>query len=265
MDSCPHRAKSNKKPGIGIVVSVDPVCGMEVEANSPHRAVHDGRTYLFCSSHCLATFQEEPSAYTQTGAPKAAEAEAAAGASQAIYTCPMHPEVRHAGPGSCPKCGMALEPAGPTAGAEEESGELRDMRRRFWVSLVLTAPVFVLAMGHMIPGHWLEHLGSPQTLAWVQLAFATPVVFWCAWPFMVRAVQSVRLRSLNMFTLIGLGVSVAYAYSVVATLFPWVFPASFRGADGQVGVYFEAATVIVTLVLLGQVLELKAQNSDQAR
>ena len=261
MNSCPHCAKSGKdKSGTSVVVSTDPVCGMEVEASSPHQAVHDGRTYLFCSSHCLAEFREEPSAYTQAGAPKVAEAETEAGASQAVYTCPMHPEVRQAVPGSCPKCGMALEPAGPTAGEEEESGELRDMRRRFWVSLALTAPVFVLAMGHMIPGHWLEHLGSPQTLAWVQLAFATPVVVWCAWPFLVRAVQSVRLRSLNMFTLVGLGVLVAYVYSVVATLFPGVFPESFRGAGGQVAVYFEAAAVIVTLVLLGQVLELKARS-----
>ncbi len=175
------------------------------------------------------------------------------------FTCPMHPEVIADRPGTCPKCGMALEPMVGLDQAEEENPELRDMSRRFWISVVLSTPLVIIAMGHLLPGP-LAHLFADQTRVWIELALATPVCLWAAWPFYVRAVQSVRNRSLNMFTLIGLGVSVAYVYSLVATLFPEMFPASFRSTEGTVGVYFEAAAVIVTLILLGQVLELKARS-----
>lgn len=176
------------------------------------------------------------------------------------WVCPMHPEVVQNGPGTCPKCGMALEPRSVGSDEEEENPELSDMRHRFWLSLALTIPVFALAMGDHIPGHPLESLGSPRTLTWVEFILATPVVLWGAWPFFVRAWQSLVNRSLNMFTLIGLGVAVAYAYSVLAAVFPWIFPAAFQSTGGVVAVYFEAAAVIVTLVLLGQVLELKARS-----
>jgi Cu+-exporting ATPase len=179
------------------------------------------------------------------------------------WTCPMHPEIVSDAPGACPKCGMALEPR-TMAAAEEENAELRDMRRRFWVAVALTIPVVVIAMGHLIPGHPLQRLASSHFWGWVELGLATPVVLWCGWPFFVRGVQSVINRSLNMFTLIGLGVSVAYIYSLMAKIFPEIFPASFRTDSGAVGVYFEAAAVIVTLVLLGQVLELKARSQTSA-
>ncbi len=181
------------------------------------------------------------------------------------WTCPMHPEVVQDQPGNCPKCGMALEPR--TAYAEEEENpELVDMRRRFWVSLGLTIPLLALVMGSMIPGvqSFLDSLAPPHLWGWVELGLATPVVLWGGWPFFVRGVQSIINRSLNMFTLIGLGVSVAYIYSVIAELFPRIFPASFRSETGEVAVYFEAAAVIVTLVLLGQVLELKARGQTSA-
>jgi P-type Cu+ transporter len=179
------------------------------------------------------------------------------------WTCPMHPEIVLDKPGSCPICGMALEPRIVSAG-EDENAELSDMRRRFWVSLVLTIPVFMLAMGVMIPGRPLQYLGSPRILKWAEFILATPVVLWGAWPFFVRGWHSIINRSLNMFTLIGLGVAVAFAYSVVATLVPWIFPASLRGKEGVVEVYFEAAAMIVTLVLLGQVLELKARSQTSS-
>jgi Cu+-exporting ATPase len=179
------------------------------------------------------------------------------------WTCPMHPEVVQDSPGSCPDCGMALEPTTVAAG-EEENPELADMRRRFWVALALTIPLAVIAMGHMIPGHPLERLAPPHTWSWVELALATPTVLWAGWPFFVRGAYSLVSRHLNMFTLIGLGVAVAYGYSVAAQLFPGLFPPSFRSPSGEVGVYFEAAAFIVTLVLLGQVLELKARSRTGA-
>ncbi|HYN23455.1 MAG TPA: heavy metal translocating P-type ATPase, partial [Pyrinomonadaceae bacterium] len=179
------------------------------------------------------------------------------------YTCPMHPEIIRDVPGNCPICGMALEPRTATL-TEEENHELKDMRRRFWVSVVLTIPVFVLGMSDLIPGAPLQRLVPPAVLPWLQLILASPVVLWGGWPFFVRAWQSVVNRSLNMFTLIGLGVGVAYSYSVVATLLPDIFPHSFRGHGGTVPVYFEAAAVITTLVLLGQVLELKARSQTGA-
>ena len=176
------------------------------------------------------------------------------------WTCPMHPEVVRDEPGSCPICGMALEPITPTAAEDGESDELRDMRRRFWFATALSVPLFVLAMSEMLLGHALTGFMPARTRVLVELALAAPVCTWSAWPFYVRAVQSVKNRSLNMFTLIGLGVSVAFGYSLVAALLPGVFPASFRGTGGEVDVYFEAASVIVTLILLGQVLELRARS-----
>lgn len=180
-----------------------------------------------------------------------------------IYTCPMHPEVRQVGPGSCPKCGMALEPEMPTAAPADDS-ELRDRSRRLWVSLVLAVPLFAVSMGDMLFGHALSHALGHQRRVLLELLLATPVATWAAWPFFERAVQSVRHRSPNMFTLIGLGVAAAYGYSVIATVAPGLFPAGFRDKTGQVSVYFEAASVIVTLVLLGQVLELRARSRTGA-
>ncbi len=182
------------------------------------------------------------------------------GYSGTVYTCPMHSEVRRPTSGACPICGMALEPESATAG-DEDLSELHDMTRRFWVSAALSVPLVVYAMADMIPGQPLRSLISGAPAQWLQLILATPVVLWGGWPFMVRGVQSVRTMNLNMFTLIGLGVSVAYVFSIVALLAPGVFPAAFRHSDGQVGVYFEAAAVITTLVLLGQVLELKARSA----
>jgi Cu+-exporting ATPase len=281
----------------------DPVCGMEVGQETPLRTTYEGREYLFCSQHCLSQFKENPGHYVESvqgeaASPLSSEEAAAPGA---FYTCPMDPEVRQDHPGACPKCGMALEPAGvpaapvtktewvcpmhpevmqdspgscpkcgmalephTVAAEEEENSEFRDMRRRFWLSLVLTVPLLVIAMGDLIPGRPLEHLASMYFWGWVELGLATPIVLWCGWPFLVRGVQSIINRSLNMFTLISLGVSVAYIYSVVAKVFPEIFPASFRNASGEVGVYFEAAAFIVTLVLLGQVLELRARSATNA-
>ena len=239
----------------------DPVCGMSVdEAKAAGSAEHQGRNYFFCGKGCLAKFQADPDRFvkppdiaTIQPAPKSAPGPARE------YTCPMHPEVRQIGPGACPKCGMALEPV--TISAEEEDNpELRDMTRRFWISVLLTVPVFVAAMADLIPGRPLE-LGAAT---WIEMILSTPVVLWCGWPFFVRAWQSLVNRSLNMFTLIGLGVAVAYVYSLAAAFAPRSFPESFRGESGSVPVYFEAAAVIVTLVLLGQVLELKARTRTGA-
>ncbi|MAM93275.1 copper-translocating P-type ATPase [Parvibaculum sp.] len=179
-----------------------------------------------------------------------------------VYTCPMHPEVRRTRPGSCPLCGMALE--AENGAGEEDQSELKDMTRRFWLGALFTVPLAIYAMGELIPGKPFDGLVSPGIAQWIQLLLATPVVLYSGWPFFVRGVQSVRTMNLNMFTLIGLGVAVAYGFSVVATLLPDLFPASFRHADGRVGVYFEAAAVITTLVLLGQVLELKARSQTSS-
>ncbi|HXT21452.1 MAG TPA: heavy metal-binding domain-containing protein, partial [Thermoanaerobaculia bacterium] len=175
----------------------------------------------------------------------------------------MHPEIVRDRPGSCPICGMALEPRTITA-HEPENPELRDMTRRFWVAVALTAPLLVLTMGRELAGGWGERLLSPTAASWLELLLATPVVLWCGWPFFVRGWQSIVNKSLNMFTLIALGVGVAWIYSLVATIAPEIFPPSFRGMDGRVGVYFEAAAAIVTLVLLGQVLELRARSRTGA-
>ncbi len=238
-------------------MKTDPVCGMAVEENTAAgRASYQGETYFFCSSNCLNKFSANPSSFvsaTQSSAPRPPPSSAAE------YTCPMHPEIVRRTPGACPKCGMALEPR--NASAPEDTTELRDMTRRFWFAAVLTLPLVLIAMGDMLP---LGQLFSPRSRVWVEVLLATPVCTWAAWPFYTRAVQSVLQRSLNMFTLIGLGVSVAYVYSLIAALVPQVFPASFRDTAGEVAVYFEAAGVIVTLILLGQVLELKARSRTGA-
>lgn len=231
----------------------DPVCGMQVDpAKTAHRAEHGGQTYFFCSGGCKSKFIADPVRYT-TAKAKPATLPAAAGT---IYTCPMHPQIRQSGPGSCPICGMALEPEIVTADSGPNP-ELIDMTRRFWFGLGLTIPVFMLEMG----GHLLNlHVVGPQTSNWIQLALATPVVLWAGWPFFQRGAVSIATRQLNMFTLIAMGTGIAWVYSLVATIHPGLFPPAFRGSDGAVAVYFEAAAVITVLVLLGQVLELRARE-----
>ncbi|HEX9795093.1 MAG TPA: heavy metal translocating P-type ATPase [Planctomycetota bacterium] len=240
---------------------IDPVCGMTAAAGGPHYADHQGTEYRFCSGHCRERFLADPGAFLHAvDAPPAAPAAAPAGT---LYTCPMHPEIVQEGPGSCPICGMALEPSMPAL-ASGPDPELADMSRRFKVAVPLAAAVLLLAMGDMLPGHPVSALLSARVRVLLELFLATPVCLWAAKPFFVRAVQSVRHRSPNMFTLIGLGVAVAYLYSVVAALAPGLFPPSFRHASGEVAVYFEAAAVIVALVLLGQVLELRARGQTGA-
>jgi Cu+-exporting ATPase len=220
---------------------------------------YQGQTYWFCGKGCSAKFRAEPSRYLDTAsAPEHAPSPRVSVAVQ--YTCPMHPEIIRNEPGACPICGMALEPIVPTAAGDDENRELADMRRRFWISLVLTLPILAVTMGEFIPGRPFDQLMTPGARTWFEVILATPVVVWGGWPFFVRAWQSVVNRSLNMFTLIGLGVAVGYVYSLIAALFPALFPASFRDEAGRVPVYFESAMVIVTLVLLGQVLELKARS-----
>lgn len=232
----------------------DPVCGMMVDpAATPHHASHHGEQYHFCSAGCRTKFVAEPVRYLSAG-----DKEAMVAQPGAIWTCPMHPEVRQDHPGPCPICGMALEPELVTADTGP-SGELLDMSRRFWIAVLLTIPVFVLEMGsHLFPA--LHNLVPARMSGWLQLALATPVVLWAGWPFFERGWVSIRTRNLNMFTLIAMGTGVAWAYSVVATIAPRVFPAAFRMMDGTVAIYFEAAAVITVLVLLGQVLELRARE-----
>jgi P-type Cu+ transporter len=294
----------------------DPVCGMKVEPERAPSFAFRGKTFFFCCPHCREKFQADPERYLSSSA---ATRGAAAHAPVQIlapapipaakptvpasgYTCPMHPEVRQPGPGTCPKCGMALEPVVPAppaarerveyvcpmhpeivrdapgscpicgmalepkivAAEEEENVELKDMTRRFWIGLALTIPVLVSAMGKDVPGSPLESWAPEHFWIWFELILATPVVLWAGWPFFVRAWQSLVHRSLNMFTLIGLGVGVAYLYSVVAALVPGIFPAAFRDQAGAVPVYFEAAAAITVLVLLGQVLELRARSRTGA-
>ncbi|MGB8313596.1 MAG: heavy metal translocating P-type ATPase [Aestuariivirga sp.] len=234
--------------------SIDPVCGMTVDpATAKHKADHKGHAYYFCSAGCKTKFQANPAKYLE--ADKAAVEPVMAGV---IYTCPMHPEIRQVGPGSCPICGMALEPVVASA----ESGpnhELIDMTRRLWIGLALTAPVVILEMGGHLTG--LTMLLGQQLSNWMQFGLATPVVLWAGWPFFVRGWQSLLTRNLNMFTLIALGTGVAWIYSGIATFAPQIFPPAFHQMDGSVAVYFEAAAVITVLVLLGQVLELGARDS----
>ncbi|MHB8922105.1 MAG: heavy metal-binding domain-containing protein, partial [Thermoleophilia bacterium] len=269
----------------------DPVCNMAVSSDSEFHERYADKEYYFCSEHCRHKFHEHPEQYieAETHLPHAAENKST------IYTCPMHPEVQQEGPGSCPKCGMALEPlAAPaavtkteytcpmhpeirqdhpgscpicgmalepvTVSVAEDNTELNNMTRRFWVSTALALPVFVLAMTADLAHSWLPAALSMHAVQWIEFVLATPVVLWGGWPFFVRGWRSVRTWNLNMFTLIALGVSVAWIYSVVALLFPQLFPPVMRMEDGRVDVYFEAAAVITTLVLLGQVLELRARS-----
>ena len=297
--------------------AIDPVCGMTVNKSTAAGSLaHDGKTYFFCSAHCLEAFRKDPARFLNraqdsgTGVPPVNHSQDAratfkqpepkpiqiapreftcpmhpeilqsgAGAcpkcgmglepssthapqTKIEYTCPMHPEIVRDQPGSCPICGMALEPR--TISLEEETNpELVNMTRRFWISVVLTVPLLAIAMSDLVPGRSLEKVLSPKAMGWMEMVLATPVVLWGGWPFFVRAWQSLVNRSLNMFTLIGLGVAVAYVYSVVAQLFSGAFPESFR-EHGAVPVYFEAAAAITTLVLLGQVLELKARSRTGA-
>jgi Cu+-exporting ATPase len=244
----------------------DPVCGMRVGGEAISHE-HAGHAYFFCSERCRARFAADPPHFLEPAPEPAPEpvppGPPAGHDTPTEWTCPMHPEIVRAGPGSCPICGMALEPRTISA-VEEENPELRDMSRRFWFAAALTIPLLLIAMGDILPGKPISRLFSPELRMWLELGLATPVCVWAAWPFYVRAVHSVRNLSLNMFTLIGLGVSVAFSFSVVAALFPDIFPASFRDRAGHVAVYFEAAAVITTLILLGQVLELRARSQTGA-
>ncbi len=233
--------------------AVDPVCGMKVDpATSKHRFDRGGQTFHFCSARCQTKFTANPESYLKAEAAEPAKP-------GAIYTCPMHPQIRQVGPGSCPICGMTLEPVEVTAEAAPNH-ELADMSRRFWIGLVLTLPVFILEMGSHVPWLGLHDLVPEQTSIWVQFALSTPVVLWAGWPFFQRGAASVRTGHLNMFTLIALGTGAAYLYSLAATFSPGLFPAGFRMTGGTVAVYYEAAAVITVLVLLGQVLELRARD-----
>ncbi len=245
-----HEHHHHSKPA----ENVDLVCGMKVnptEAN--HTENYSGKNYYFCSSSCLNKFKSNPEKFIKPiqSAPKAEP-------KGVIYTCPMHPEVRSDRPGSCPKCGMALEPIGFDA-ESEENPELKDMTRRFWIGLALTTPLLTVMLEHILPA---EVAGFVQSKLgqWIQLALSTPVVLWAGWPFFVRGYQSIKNRSLNMFTLIAIGVGLAFVYSLIGVFFPELFPESYRNEHGAVGVYFEAAAVITVLVLLGQVLELRARS-----
>ena len=281
--------------------ATDPVCSMSTDSPDSYIPYeYRGETYYFCSEHCLKKFQDNPEQYLHVEAQESKDASAPQKDKGSVYTCPMHPEIRQESPGECPKCGMHLEPAVPkreetkigwtcpmhpeivryeagdcpkcgmaleprtVTAEEEENQEYIYMRNRFWVSAVLTLPVLLSAMRHAFGLSFLEELLGARLLHWAEFILATPVVLWGGWVFYVRAWKSIVSWNLNMFTLIGLGTSVAYVYSVVALLFPHIFPQSFRSADGTVGVYFEAAAVIITLVLLGQMLELRARSRTGA-
>jgi Cu+-exporting ATPase len=249
MAHCEHKHQHGEASAAEVT---DPVCGMTVDpAKTPHHAMHAGHAWHFCSDKCRTKFVADPDHYLKPPTPLDAPA-------GAIWTCPMHPEVRQDHPGACPICGMALEPE--TVSLEHgPSPELADMTRRFWIGLVLALPVFLLEMGgHVFPA--IHHLVPMRLSTWIQLVLATPVVLWAGWPFFERGWASLKSRHLNMFTLIAMGTGVAWTYSMVAALAPALFPPAFRNADGGVAVYFEAAAVITVLVLLGQVLELRARE-----
>ncbi len=257
MEHAVHQSRGRKHAGAqATAAAIDPVCGMTVDPDrSPHHVTYEGRDYAFCSPGCRSKFAADPEKYLHKLAGPAAAAPTSSGA---IYTCPMHPEVRQIGPGSCPICGMALEPAR----ISQDSGpnpELIDMTRRFWIGAALTVPVLILEMAGHFPGMNLPHDIAPHLSVWLQFAFATPVVLWAGWPFFERGLASVRNRSLNMFSLIALGTGTAFLYSLAATFAPELFPATLR-QDGVIPVYYEAAAVITVLVLLGQVLELRARE-----
>ncbi|MEK6769198.1 MAG: heavy metal translocating P-type ATPase [Gemmatimonadota bacterium] len=236
----------------------DPVCGMDV---APEKAAgsldHEGTTYYFCGKGCLEKFRAAPTRYSQ------GSQGSQVGQGGVEYTCPMHPEVVQIGPGACPKCGMALE---PRVASEDEgpNPELMDMTRRFWIGVVLTAPLLAIMLAELLPTDPIAGLMMSGALPWIEAALASPVVLWAGWPFFVRMWQSFVNRHLNMFTLIGIGTGAAYGYSLVATTAPGIFPASFRGRGGEVPLYFEAAAVITVLVLLGQVLELRARGQTSS-
>jgi Cu+-exporting ATPase len=241
----------------------DPVCGMSVDpATAAGSHEHDGHTYYFCSRHCAEAFRKDPDRFLSP-APVSHSERLTAAPAGTKYTCPMHPEIIRDGPGSCPICGMALEPMTATA-ADEANPELAAMSFRFWVCLILSAPLLLIGMAEMVAGGGLAEKLASRWVVWLELGLATPVVLWGGWPFLVRAWASLVYRSLNMFTLIALGTLTAYFYSVVATLFPGLFPASLRGHGGEIPVYYEAAAVITTLVLLGQVLELRARSQTSS-
>jgi Cu+-exporting ATPase len=252
--------------GTGAMAGVkDPVCGMTVDpATAKHRAEHGGQTYFFCSAKCRERFVAAPQTFHRPAKEPTAAKAPAAKPGAGLWTCPMHPEIVRNGPGSCPICGMALEPMTPVGAADERNPELDAMTRRFWVGVALSIPLLVLATLDELIGRPLQQLLTPQGDVWLQLVLATPVVLWGGWPFFERGWASLVMRRLNMFTLIALGTGVAYAYSLVAALLPGIFPASFRGPSGEVPIYFEAAAVITTLVLLGQVLELRARSQTSS-
>ena len=295
-----HHEKKSIKLSKEHGTAKDPICGMDVVVTPKSlQHEHNGDSYYFCSEHCLTKFKTDPEGFISGKKEKVTVEEPVTGRqytcpmdpeivrdhpgscpkcgmalepmTQAIpttrteYTCPMHPEIVQDEPGNCPKCGMALEPMSVTVDEEEANPEYLDMKRRFVIAAILSVPLVLIAMRTMIPGlDVIDSWASPRTLEWLELILATPVVLWAGWPFYKRGVQSVINRSLNMFTLIGLGVSVAYVYSLVAVYLPGLFPNAMKGTDGTVGVYFEAAAVIVTLILLGQVLELRARSQTGA-
>lgn len=233
----------------------DPVCGMSVSMESPHRANWEGAEFYFCSAGCRTKFIAAPEQHLGHSRSKPE-----AGSKSTWYTCPMHPEVRQLGPGACPICGMALE---PESGVREDDGpdpELIDFKRRFWVGAALSLPLLLLTMGPMLGLGGVREIFGERATLWIELALGTPVVFYSGWPFLGRGWRSFRTMKLNMFSLIAMGVMAAWGFSVTAVLMPGLFPDGFRDADGHVGVYFEAASVIVTLVLLGQIMELRARE-----
>ena len=297
-DSDPGRYIASSATSDSSVVETDPVCGMQVErSKAAGNVVHQGQTYFFCSHTCATKFKADPQKYL--GPRRETHGGEAHDHAAAEYTCPMHPEVKQPGPGGCPKCGMALEPTTVSAAPRateytcpmhpeivrnepgncpicgmalepreapgvEANPELADMSRRFWISVALAVPVLALMVSDLLPAMPLQHMLPWRTWAWIELVLATPAVLWCGWPFFERAWQSVIHRSPNMFTLIALGTGAAYAYSVAATVAPQIFPASFRGHGGEIGLYFEPAIVITALVLLGQVMELRARGQTSS-
>jgi Cu+-exporting ATPase len=262
------------------MTTTDPVCGMVLTEDTGHRLLHDGALYLFCSDRCLHEFQKDPQRYRHPrGNPPGGHAgngpdahddhrtapgggydNVPPGYTGTVYTCPMHPEVRRTGPGACPLCGMGLEPERAVTVEEAPNPELVDFTRRLWVGTAFTLPLLILTMTPYIGITAIRELFGERVSLWIELALGTPVILWAGWPFFVRGYHSFRTLNLNMFSLIGMGVAAAYVFSIVAVLAPGIFPAGFRDEEGHVGVYFEAAAVIVTLVLLGQVMELRARE-----
>ncbi len=250
-----HGTRHYEKPPAAALQEIDPVCGMNVDPQLAAGSLeHAGKTHYFCSKQCLEKFKADPAKYVKKSAAVAAPVAASKGAQ---YTCPMHPEIVRDGPGSCPLCGMALVPIAGTGAANDS--ELRDLTRRFWVGVVLSVPLVILAMAPMFGID--EPFGLiPRQRGWIEFALGTPVVLWVGWPILHKFWLSLTHRSLNMYTLIGLGVALAYLFSLAAVFAPEFFPADFREHDGAVGTYFEAAAVIVTLVMLGDVLQLRAMG-----